>query len=163
MVEVHPVVPVTALAFATLVVLRFGLTARAKLAWFLALVTMAVVFAIGDVPVILAWITTCLVKTVRSSQWLLASLVSVTALLPMTTSVGTPTYTTFTILVCCFVTAIDARTFEDKLRFLDYKYVVPTLATAVLLLILLLGNVRRRCGRMQRSRKDRRLVHSASK
>ena len=135
MVEVHPLVSVLGLLFAVGTAASLDLSRRAQAIWLLLFGSLAVVFFVIGVPVILVWILSCLLKMLVRKHWPVAALLLATSLLPVLTSVGTPTYTVFSIMVCSFAMAWGWSSLDDALGFVDRRFTIPLYVALLLLLV----------------------------
>jgi hypothetical protein len=69
------------------------------------------------IPVLILWVAVCLVKTMMEKQWVLAGLIASTAILPLGSGTGSPTYTVFVLMICSFATANNLLFIRDSAFF----------------------------------------------
>jgi len=74
-------------------------------------------------------------RRLLSHQEFSAALLLATALLPVLASVGTPTYTVFSIMVCSFAMAWGWSSLDDALGFVDRRFTIPLYVALLLLLV----------------------------
>ncbi len=56
------------------------------------------------IPVLVLWIGICILNTIITKNWPLAALIASTAILPLGSGSGSPTYVVFAIMICTFIT-----------------------------------------------------------
>lgn len=101
--------PLHLLALLLAAVTAYTIPAQPRAKW-LALLTsvvLSLLMIVAGQPVLLVWIAACLLKLLLRKAWAMASLVGCTAIFPVATHTGTPTYVVFVIMLCLFVTCID--------------------------------------------------------
>lgn len=107
---------------------RLGLSAAVTL--------LAYFLFILQVPVLLLWLAIALLKVVLKKEWYFACLLVCTALLPLITATGSPTYTIFALMVAAVITVMDSRLLEQK-EPLSSTLAVAALATMLVLVLLI--------------------------
>jgi hypothetical protein len=113
-------------------------TKRRALGGLLALGLGLVCWAM-HLPAIFAWIIVCQLRTLFSGRFALAALIAVTALLPIATATGSPTYALFVVMPCIAVTAHGWDWSERSHRVLRRAALAALIAVPTLLLALKLG------------------------
>jgi hypothetical protein len=102
--EVNRVLQFLAFLLATVTVYSLRINPATRHLMAAALVLSAAAFLYFKLPLLLLWIAACLLKTALDRQWTVAALIGATAVFPVATHTGTPTYVVFVIMVCAFVT-----------------------------------------------------------
>lgn len=70
-----------------------------------AMLALAILFMYLQLPVLILWVLACSAKMIFEKKWALAALVGATAILPLGSGSGSPTYVVFVLMVCTFITA----------------------------------------------------------
>jgi hypothetical protein len=81
-------------------VLSLSTSWRVKVITSIIVTVFSLVFVFLNQPVLILWIAVCLVKTALLKKWSMVFLVASTAILPVATATGSPTYTVFVLMVC---------------------------------------------------------------
>jgi hypothetical protein len=66
---------------------------------------LSLLFIYWQLPVLMIWVAVCAINMVVAGNRIIAALIAGTALLPMGSSSGSPTYVVFVLMICSFVTA----------------------------------------------------------
>lgn len=135
--EVNRLASLVAFLLAQMVVFSTGLSTTLKLAAFVIVSALSVVFLLKGLPVLLLWLCAVLVKLIHLRCWSLFFLMLAASLLPFGGGIGTPIYGLFAIIVAAYVTPLGWVEAEKALSYLRTRYVIGTIiaATAVLLLV----------------------------
>jgi hypothetical protein len=128
-----------AAAFTILTVFTTRIASKVKRLCIGISAVLAVLCLHFHVPVLLLWIVACIIKMVLSKKWALAAIVFSTALFPVATHTGTPTYIVFVIMVCVFVTAMENAIFITVRRFFTTGIAAFIFLLALVLLLLKTG------------------------
>jgi len=127
--EINKVITGIAIIMSILAIAPLLKTTRWLIAACLATVAVSAVFVYLHFPVLLLWIAICVVKAASEKKWAMAGLVAATAVLPVGSGSGSPTYVVFVLMICAFLTAEDPRyTIRDSPA-------INRLATLVVLLV----------------------------
>ncbi len=138
--EINKLASFTAFVLTGLVVLSMGLSRRLKLAAFLFVSALSVMFLFKSLPLLLLWLFAVLVKLSRLRCWSLFFLTLTAALLPFGGGIGTPIYALFAIIMAIYVTPLGWSQAEKELSFIRPRYVTGTiLACAIVLLLVRAG------------------------
>ncbi|MCI5117656.1 MAG: hypothetical protein D3913_06775 [Candidatus Electrothrix sp. LOE1_4_5] len=89
------------LSIATL--LSLSISRQTKVIASIIVTTLSLGCVLLNQPTLFIWIIVCLIKTVFLRKWSLLLLVSSTAILPIATATGSPTYAIFSLMVCSAV------------------------------------------------------------
>jgi hypothetical protein len=138
--EVNRVASLVAFLLAQMVVFSMGLSPRVKLAAFLFVSALGVVFLLKSLPLLLIWLCAVLIKLLRLRCWSLFFLTLTAALLPFGGGIGTPMYGLFAIIVAAYATPLGWSQAEKALSFVTTRYVLGTvIASAIILLMVRVG------------------------
>jgi hypothetical protein len=121
-------------------VLSLSTSWRVKVITSIIVTVFSLVLVFLNQPVLIIWIAVCLVKTVLLKKWSLAFLIISTAILPVATATGSPTYAIFVLMVCSAVTPFRWSLFVIESAF-HKKIVFAILILGVLVSVLLRSNV----------------------
>ena len=125
---------------AFVVVASSELTVQFKATIFTVLLLLGILFWWYAWPVVLLWISTCLVQLALQRRWKFVAILAGTSILPMGAHSGSPTYTVFAILLAAMATASNSARLERKLGFLDGRTMaIAYLAAATVILLLRCG------------------------
>jgi hypothetical protein len=100
---------------------------------------LAAGLAIGRLPVIWAWIAVCLGGSLVRRRLGLAGLIASTAMLPMATGTGSPTYALFVLMPCAVATTFEMRLTPAVASSLRPAAIAILLATVASFIALLAG------------------------
>src|SRR6202795_1796046 len=138
--EVNRVASLVAFLLAQMVVFNMELSPRLKLAGFLFVSALSVVFLLKGLPLLFIWFFIVLMKLLRLRCWSLFFLMLTAALLPFGGGIGTPIYALFSIIVAVYVTPLGWSQAEKALSFIKSRYVAGVIiASAVVLLMVRAG------------------------
>jgi hypothetical protein len=137
--EVNLIASAVAFAFVQLVVFTMPISPKLKVAGYLLMSALSVVFLLKGLPLLLLWICAVLLKLLLMRRWSLFFLALTAALLPFGGGIGTPMYALFSIIVATYVTPLGLYGVETALSFLKIQYVAG--AIIVLALVMLLVRV----------------------
>ena len=140
LVELKSSFSVISWLLAVTTVLSLSTSWRVKVITSIIVTVFSLVFVFLNQPILIIWIAVCLVKTVLLKKWSLAFLIISTAILPVATGSGSPTYTIFVLMVCSailpfrwYLSAIESTSF--------YKIVLAILIMVCSVGVLLKSNV----------------------
>ena len=66
---------------------------------------LSILFLYWQLPVLMIWVAVCAVNMLAARNWVMTALITGTALLPLGSGSGSPTYVVFVLMICGFVTA----------------------------------------------------------
>lgn len=137
MVEVMSLLSVLSFMLTLITILNSSLNVKQKIGGIIISTLLIPVLILNEIPVILMWISFCLLKAIICGRWSFAGIISSSAILPIATGTGSPTYTIFTIFICAFMTAYRSRTMKwpisEKIRFVEWALVISILLTTAVL------------------------------
>jgi hypothetical protein len=107
MTEFNKYLSVLSLLLSMITVMSVLKHSKTRLPFFFILVAIAGILYWYNIPVIMLWITSCLVISLLKGDWVMAALIAITAILPAASGSGSPTYTVFVIMACLCVTSED--------------------------------------------------------
>ena len=102
--ELKPLLSLLSLLLAVLAAVAAPGSSRQRLVRGGGALMLAALLGALEVPVILAWIAVCALRSLFSGRLALAALIAVTALLPVATGTGSPTYALFVLMPCILAT-----------------------------------------------------------
>jgi hypothetical protein len=138
--EVNWTASLAAFLLAQMVVFSARLSARLKLAAFLFVSALSIVFLLKSLPVLLVWLCTVLIKLFILRYWSLFFLALTAVLLPLGGGIGTPIYALFAIIVATYVTPLEWTQAENALSSIKTRYVNgATIAVTIVLLMVRMG------------------------
>lgn len=138
--EVNRIASLVAFLLAQMVVFSMELSPRLKLAAFLFVSVLSVVFLLKGLPLLFIWFFVVLTKLLRLRCWSLFFLMLTAALLPFGGGIGTPIYALFAIIVAVYVTPMGWTQAEKALSFVKNQYAAGIIiASAVVLLMVRAG------------------------
>lgn len=136
--EVNRVASLVAFVLTQMAVFSTG--PRLKLAAFLFVSVLSVLFLLKSLPLLLLWLCVVLMKLLRLRCWSLLFLTFTAALLPFGGGIGTPIHALFAIIMAIYVTPLGWPQAEKALSFLKARYVIgTTIAATVVLLMVRVG------------------------
>jgi hypothetical protein len=140
--EVNRVASLVAFLLSQTVFFSMELSRRLKLAAFLCVSALGVVFVLKSLPLLILWLCAVLIKLLRLRYWSLMFLMLTAALLPFGGGIGTPIYALFAIIIAVYVTPLGWSQAEKALSFVKIRYVIgTTIAATVVLVIVRVGIV----------------------
>ena len=66
---------------------------------------LSILFLYWQLPVLMIWVVVCAINMIVAGNRVIAALIAGTALLPLGSGSGSPTYVVFVLMICSFVTA----------------------------------------------------------
>jgi hypothetical protein len=139
--EVNRVASLVAFLLAQMVVFSMGLSPRLKVAAFLVVSALSVVFLMKSLPLLLVWVCVALMKLFRLRCWSLFFLMFTAILLPFGGGIGTPIYALFAIIVAIYVTPLGWSKAEKELSFVKTRYVTGIIVASVLVLLMVRAGI----------------------
>ena len=139
--EFNLVASLVAFLLTQMVVFSMGLSPRLKLAAFLFVCALSVVFFVKSLPLLLLWLCAVLMKLLRLRCWRLFFLALTAALLPFGGAIGTPIYVLFAIIVAVYVTPLGWSQAEKALSFLKTRYVMGTIIASTIVLLMVRAGI----------------------
>ncbi|MGA8223968.1 MAG: hypothetical protein WB780_20130 [Candidatus Acidiferrales bacterium] len=138
--EINHVASLVAFLLAQMAVAGMELSSRQKLAGFIVVSALSVVFLLKGLPLLLLWLCTILIKLLYMRSWSLFFLALAATLLPFGGGIGTPIYGLFAIMVAVYVTPLGWSKAEKALSCVKTRYVIgPIIASTVVLLMVRAG------------------------
>lgn len=137
--EINMPLSLLAAAFTIITVFTTKIASKTRQLYMIASVFVAALCIYLHIPVLLLWILACIVKMMLSRAWALAAIIFSTAIFPVATHTGTPTYIVFVIMVCVFVMAINSTIFRSMPRFFTKSIAGLIFLLALSLLFLKTG------------------------
>jgi len=111
MAEVVISVSVVATIFSVMTAITMVSKTPGKLALAACVILLSALFIYWHLPVLLIWVLVSAISMLASKRIEMATLIAATAILPLGSSSGSPTYVVFVLMICAFVTA-SAAIFE---------------------------------------------------
>jgi hypothetical protein len=139
--ELNKLASFTAFVLTGLVVFSMGLSRRLKLAAFLFVSALSVMFLFKSLPLLLLWLFAVLVKLSRLRCWSLFFLMLTAALLPFGGGIGTPIYALFAIIMAIYVTPLGWSQAEKELSFIRPGYVTGTIVACAIVLLMVRAGI----------------------
>ncbi len=138
--EVNLVASLVAFLLTQMVVFSMGLSPRMKVAAFLFVSALSVLFLWKSFPLLLLWVCAVLTKVLRMRCWSLFFLTLTAALLPFGGGIGGPIHVLFVIILAVYVTPLGWSQAEKALSFVKTRYVIGTIiASTIVLLMVRMG------------------------
>ena len=134
--EVNLAASLVAFLLTQIVAFSMLLSHRVKLAVFLFVSALSVVFLLKDLPLLPLWLCAVLIKLFRLRCWSLFFLTLTAALLPFGGGIGTPIYALFAIIVAAYVTPLGWFQAEKALSFVQTRYVIGVVIALVAVLLM---------------------------
>jgi len=136
MVEVNSILAVLSwlLCIATIMCMQISRLNKVVIA--IIVTATSVVFVLMRLPIILIWITLCILNASMIKKWGLVFVIIACTAFPLITATGSPTYTVFTIMACAYI-MIAELDFTERFAKLSDKIAISSIASIVLILLLL--------------------------
>jgi hypothetical protein len=129
--ELHPIASAIAWLLAFAAVVTYPVSARWKVLLSIVLAGLGVLLYRRGIPVLLLWMAVALGKTLLRRAFGLAVAFVMAIMLPYAGRIGGPVYGLFPIALAVFITTLDWRAAEERLRRVTPRHV--TLAVAALI------------------------------
>jgi hypothetical protein len=139
--EVNGVASLVAYLLAQMVVLSTGRSLRVKVAAFVFVSGLSVVFLMEGLPLLLIWLCAALIKLVLLHYWSLFFLLLTAALLPFGGGIGSPIHALFAIIIATFVTPLGWAQAERALAFVKPRYIIGTAIAAMVVLSMVRAGI----------------------
>jgi len=120
--------------FAIITVFTSNVAIKYKQVYLLVSLIAAAICIYLHIPVLLLWILACIIKMMLSKNWALTAIIFSTAVFPVATHTGTPTYIVFVIMVCVFAMSMDNRLFVSGLPLA--RVGIPAFLSLLILLLV---------------------------
>lgn len=117
----------TALTLFTIVPLIKNITNRFIAGCGIILISILLIYA--GIPVLMLWVAACILKTITEKNMVMTALIAATAILPLGSSSGSPTYVVFVLMICAFATA------ENKILYIADSIVLKRISVTVIVLL----------------------------
>lgn len=138
--EVNWVASVVAFLLSQAVVFSMELPLRIRIAAFLLLSVLSVVFFVKGLALLFLWLGAVLIKLLTLRCWRLFFLALTASLLPFGGGIGTPIYLLFGITVAVYVTVLGWSRLEKALTFVRMRYVTGAIiASAIVVAMVRVG------------------------
>jgi hypothetical protein len=134
--EVNRVASLVAFLLPQMVVFGMRLSHRVKLAAFLFVSALSVVFLLKGLPLLLLWLFAVLMKLIRLRCWSLFFLALTAAVLPFGGGIGAPSYALFAIIVAAYVTPLGWSQAETALSLVKTRYVIGIIVASTIVLLM---------------------------
>jgi hypothetical protein len=134
--EVNIATSIVAFLLTQIVVFSMGLSPRLRLAGFLFVSALSIVFFLKSLPLLLLWMCAVLIKLLLSRCWSLFFLALTAALLPFGGGIGTPMHALFAIIVATYVTSMEWSGAEKALSFFQPRYVMAMIAASAIVVLM---------------------------
>jgi hypothetical protein len=105
MVELNKGLSVVALILSLLSAAMLSNNPRLKKILVAVTAVTGIIMVYLQLPVLLVWVALCIVQLLAARNMAMAALVAATAILPLGSGSGSPTYVIFVLMICAFVTA----------------------------------------------------------
>lgn len=109
MAEVNLLTSVVATILSVMTAIAMMPKMSGKLVLAIVVILLSALFVYWQLPVLLLWIVICAVNMIAAKRIVMAALIAGTAILPLGSSSGSPTYVVFVLMICAFVTASATR------------------------------------------------------
>ena len=129
MAEVNKGLALMAATLSVLAAMSLIKSATGKIMAGVAVVLLSSLFMYLHLPVLILWAGICLFKMLINKNFAMAALIAATAILPLGSGSGSPTYVVFVLMICAFVTASN-----DDLIIPDYPFLKNLTLFSVLIL-----------------------------
>lgn len=129
MAEINKGLTLVAILLAALASLTIAKSTLNKIISAAITIVLAVAMVFLHLPVLILWVGICLVKVLTGRNMVMAGLIVSTAILPLGSASGSPTYVIFVLMLCTFVTASG-----ESLVIPDYRFIRRLTTAAVFLL-----------------------------
>ena len=139
--EVNRVASFVAFLLTQVVVLSMRLSPRLKLAAFLVVSALSVVFLLKSLPLLLLWVFAVLIKLVVLRRWSLFFIALAAAMLPFGGGIGTPIHALFVIIIAVYVTPLGWSQAEKALSFVKTRYIIGTAIAATVVLLMVRAGI----------------------
>ncbi len=134
--EVNRVASLVAFLLTQMVIFSMGLSPKVKLAAFLLVSAVSIVFLLKSLPLLLVWFCAVLIELLRLRCWSLFFLMITAALLPFGGGIGTPIYVLFAIIVAAYVTPLGWSRAETALSLVSTRYVIGIIVASTIVLLM---------------------------
>jgi hypothetical protein len=140
--EVNGIASFVVYLFTLMVVFSTRIALKLKALAILILSIISVVFFMNGLPLLLVWLSACLIKLLLLRNWRLFFLMSTAVLLPFGGGIGSPIHALFAIIIATFVTALDWTQAEKSLAsFIKPRYVIATAVGVTLVLLMVRAGI----------------------
>lgn len=139
--EVNWAASLMAFLLTQVVVFSLGFSPRLKLAAFLFVCALSVVFVVESLPLLLLWVFAVLIKLLGLRRWSLFFLALTAALLPFGGGIGTPIHALFAIIIAAYVTPLGWSQAEQVLSFVKTRYIIGTAIAATVVLLMVRAGI----------------------
>jgi hypothetical protein len=134
--EINHVASLVTFLLAQMVVAGMELSRRQKLAAFIIVSALSVVFLLKGLPLLPLWLCGILMKLLYMRSWSLFFLALTATLLPFGGGIGTPIYGLFAIMVAVYVTPLGWSKAEKALSFVKTRYVIGVIIASTIVLLM---------------------------
>jgi len=138
LVEINSILSIISWVLVIITVLSLEIPLQTKVSIGSIITILSLVFIRLNLPILILWVFVCLMKATLMKKWRIVLLIIVTALLPIATATGSPTYTIFVLMTCSTVVPLGWSILEKD--FIFYNNMVITFLISICLILVLLKN-----------------------